>query len=510
MNSPITKASPMNKAFLLAVLLAASSLVFSEETRPDPLAHTEELTPGVFATGFAYRHESANCGWVVLSDHTLLIDPPRGVDVSAFLDAIASRTGRPVKRIVLTRHPAPDAQVMEKLERWGVKVVAFPQDNKPVAIGDATIGVEYRSYGKAAGVDGAAVYLPREKVLFAGPAVTHGPRVRLPGSNTRDWLSVIHDLAALHAGIVVPGYGTWGGEGVLERHARFLTEFRRQVGYGVCMALPLESIRSRVRLPDSDYAWMPYDYPLTEDIDHVYGELTAPHAPFNGSPPDPADARRHALVLIGDRVHEPGHSEDGLRPLFDATRVVPHFAVDFRCLNAENLAKVSLLVIQRDGAIWPDGLDGNHAMWMTDDQQKAVVDFVQRGGAVLNLHNSMGLYPESAYLDLIGGRYTSHGPLERFRVEVIDASHPVTRGVETYFVADEQHTPVANKDVHLLLKSYSDDGVEAAAGWVKEVGRGRVCYLANGHTREALAHPMFRKLMGNSVRWLLEEKPAAE
>src|SRR5438874_10413792 len=107
---------------------------------------------------------------------------------------------------------------------------------------------------------------------------------------------------------------------------------------------------------------------------------------------------------------------------------------------------------------------------MTREQQSAVVAFVEGGGGFLNLHNALGLYPpDGPYLDLVGGRYVGHGPLERFRVEVVDADHPVTRGVSGFFVADEQHTPTYNaRRVHLLLQNCSDDGRVAAAGWVRE------------------------------------------
>ncbi len=112
--------------------------------------------------------------------------------------------------------------------------------------------------------------------------------------------------------------------------------------------------------------------------------------------------------------------------------------------------------------------------------------------------------PHGPYLDLVGGRYIGHGPLERFRVEVVDSDHPITRGVSAFFVADEQHTPPYDEGrVHLLLRNRSDDGKVAAAGWVREPGRGRLCHLANGHTREALLHPMYQKLLRNAVRWCL-------
>ena len=117
----------------------------------------------------------------------------------------------------------------------------------------------------------------------------------------------------------------------------------------------------------------------------------------------------------------------------------------------------------------------------------------------------MGLYPAGGpYLDLVGGRYIGHGPLERFRVEVVDPGHPVTRGVTSFFTADEQHTPPCDeKRVHVLLRNRSDQGKTAAAGWVREIGTGRLCHLANGHTREALLYPMYQRLLSNAIRWCL-------
>jgi type 1 glutamine amidotransferase len=135
------------------------------------------------------------------------------------------------------------------------------------------------------------------------------------------------------------------------------------------------------------------------------------------------------------------------------------------------------------------------------------VQFVEQGGAFLNLHNAMGLYPEGGpYLNLVGGRYVGHGPLERFRVELVDTQHPITRGISSFFVADEQHTPPFDaQKVHLLLENRSADGKTAAAGWCYEPGRGRLCHLANGHTRESLLHPAYQHLMRNAVNWLLRK-----
>jgi type 1 glutamine amidotransferase len=304
---------------------------------------------------------------------------------------------------------------------------------------------------------------------------------------------------------VVPGIGTWGGPELLSRQRRFLAELRRQVGYQIAQGRPQAGLADRICVPSDCLVWTPYGNPTAADIEHVYSELTVPSAPFCGHDPSLSDPRPHALVLIGDQPHEPGHLEEGLRPVFEATRVVPHFTVDVRALSAENLAKVGLLVILRDGLQRPGADAASYFKWMTLEQERAVASFVEGGGGFLNLHNAMGLYPEHGpYLALLGGHYIGHGPLERFRVEVADPDHPVTRGVSPFFVADEQHTPPYDEGrVHLLLRNRSDQGKTAAAGWAREAGRGRLCHLANGHTLEALLHPMYQRLLANAVRWCL-------
>ena len=375
-------------------------------------------------------------------------------------------------------------------------------------IGDAAVSVDFLPFDEIAAPAGAAIWAPGQAVLFAGPLVVHGPRAALAGSDTADWVAALRRLDALSPARVVPGFGSWGGPELLARQRRLLTELRRQVGYQICQGRPHDALHDQVRLPADCFEWTPYGNPTADDIEHVYRELTVPFAPFRGRAPAASDSRPHALVLIGDQPHEPGHIEAGLQTVFDATGVIPHFTVDVNALSAENLAKVQLLVILRDGLMRPQRDGRTHFIWMKPEQERAIVAFVEGGGGFLNLHNAMGLYPANGpYLHLVGGRYIGHGPLERFQVDVVDSAHPVTRGVDSFFVADEQHTPPYDEGrVHLLLRSRSDDGKTAAAGWVREQGRGRLCQLAYGHTLEALLNPMYQKLMCNAVRWCLRSE----
>jgi type 1 glutamine amidotransferase len=488
-----------------------------------PLPHPELLAPGVHVAGFSDRYRSANCGWAELKQETLLIDLPRGMDVRKFLAFVASSTGKLVRSLVLPHALDGDGAILRALVRQGVTcVMASPATRSKLlatggagpsavaalddraAIGDATVAVDFLPFDDVGG-HGGVVYLPGRSVLFAGPLVVHGPRADLTRSNTALWVSTLLELEALAPARVVPGFGSVGGTELITRKSRFLTELRRQIGHHIAQGRFMAAMPDQLRLPGASLVLRPYDHPNRDDLEHVYRELTVPFAPFYGRVPSSLDPRPQAPVLIGDQPHEPGHLEEGLRPAFAATGVACHFTVDVRALSAENVGRVQLLVMLRDGLLRQDENDHKDVLWMTPEQERAIAPFVAKGGGFLNLHNSMGLYPpDGPYLDLVGGRFGSQGPLERFRVEVVDPDDAVTRGVSPFFIADEQHTPLyAEGRVHVLLKSRSDDGKVAPAGWVREVGRGRRCHLANGHTREALLHPMYQKLVRNAVRWCL-------
>jgi hypothetical protein len=513
----------LRDAFLLSALLAAA--VDAADAPPT----RREVAPGVFAYGLSARYGSANGGWVDFGDHAVLIGAPHPEPVAAVLEALK---GKPVRGAILTHALRGEMDAARVLLQRGIPIIAerqcvdllrkeiekAPETSALLAkplwrdfeerldLGSGPQRLEIRGWPLAAGIGSAAVHVPERQVLFAGDLCVSGPRADLTRGHSGLWLDALEAMRGLPLKVVVPGFGTIreGAEAraALERQRRFLQEIRRQVAFGIIQEQPLERWRDQVRLAPEWMVWMPYDTPTREDIESLHRELTAPEAPYGRRPFPPSDPRPRALALIGDRVHDPAHLEAGLGRAFEAAGLAVRFAVDVRALSAASLAQVKLLVILRDGMVWPDGTEKPYKVWMTPDEERAVVDFVEAGGGFLPLHNATGLYPAGGpYLALLGGTYNGHGPLERFRVRVVDAGHPITRGVSEYEIADEQHTPIPAPGVRILLESRSDEGVAAPAGWVKEVGKGRVAYLANGHTREALLHPSYQLLLRNAMRW---------
>lgn len=255
-----------------------------------------------------------------------------------------------------------------------------------------------------------------------------------------------------------------------------------------------------------------------------------------------ATARKaRGFALIGDRPHNSDYIRTGLRKtICQGLGVSVDFRDEVELLSEETLRGYELLIILRDGFLWPDGyLDENSNAawhgggkpplvseppvpkrdikgfaWMTPQQGRAVQAFVRNGGGALLLHNVTHIGTHNAeFRELLGASYLGHPPVRTFRVKVTNSGHPITRGVRDFTVTDEQHYMTYEKDrKHLLLESvhpgglsYEKHGPSAPAGWAFDYGKGRVCYFSPGHLLTVLWNPEYVKLQQNAVRWLLKQ-----
>lgn len=252
-----------------------------------------------------------------------------------------------------------------------------------------------------------------------------------------------------------------------------------------------------------------------------------------------ARTKATAFALIGDRYHNSDYIRTGLsRTIGQGVGVSIDFCDEVKLLDRETLRGRKLLIILRDGMLWPDGYPDENSnaawvaagrpglvsdppvpgtgarqhFWIEPEQGAAVKQFVESGGAALLLHNVTYISPNNAdFRDVLGAVTEGHPPIRRFRVKVVNRDHPITRGVNDFVVTDEQHYMKYEKDPrHLLLQSVNEDGLTfknlgpaSPAGWAYDYGKGRVCYLAPGHMLTDLWNPEYVKLQQNAVRWLL-------
>jgi hypothetical protein len=262
-------------------------------------------------------------------------------------------------------------------------------------------------------------------------------------------------------------------------------------------------------------------------------------APF----PCRAAKKATAFALIGDRYHNSDYIRIGLtRTIAKQLGVTIDFTDETSLLNAETLDGYKVLIVLRDGMIWPDGYGGDESTnaawvvtgrpklifdppvpqerarsqyWMKPEQGKAVRQFVEAGGAALFLHNTTNVsLADPDFRHVLGAAYTGHPPIRAFKVKVTNSDHPITQGVKDFVVTDEQHYMIYDKDPKsLFLQTVNEDGLTyqsygatAPGGWSYDYGKGRVCYMSPGHMLSDLWHPEYIKLQQNAVRWIMRQK----
>ena len=155
--------------------------------------------------------------------------------------------------------------------------------------------------------------------------------------------------------------------------------------------------------------------------------------------------------------------------------------------------------LENDGA-WPKE---QSERWITEEQGKAIKDFVEAGGALYALHNSSHISLSSKdYREVMGGAYITHPALRPFKVSVVNKEHPITRDVQDFIVNDEQHFVTYDKDPnYILLQSENIDGLTGSATTAKiwALRRSRA-----GHTISARAAWLSRQ---SAIRFTLCGNP---
>jgi len=241
-----------------------------------------------------------------------------------------------------------------------------------------------------------------------------------------------------------------------------------------------------------------------------------------------------ALALIGDRYHNPDYIRVSLDKVFKDLDIPIDYTIQYDQISAALLKQYQLFLILRDGMIWPNGYLGPDAYtayeadletpktfpdpkpvtWISEEQGAAIKDFVTAGNGFYALHNCSNISLSSKnYREVMGGAYIGHPPLRPFEVHATANKHPITDGMSSFMVNDEQHYVVYDKDPkYVILEAenvdglkFEDLGTKSVSGWAYDFGKGRVVFTAVGHTIHAMWAPQNIEIQKRSVRWLLKE-----
>ena len=136
----------------------------------------------------------------------------------------------------------------------------------------------------------------------------------------------------------------------------------------------------------------------------------------------------------------------------------------------------------------------------------ALDSFVSGGGGALAIHSATASFKEALrYFEILGGRFTGHGPVAAFDVRPASPTDEIFGGIPPFRVRDELylHELVSDIDVHFLAEH---EGEPVPVVWTHRHGKGRVCYACPGHRTESLQVPAMREILRRGLTWVCREE----
>jgi glyoxylase-like metal-dependent hydrolase (beta-lactamase superfamily II) len=148
------------------------------------------------------------------------------------------------------------------------------------------VKVQFISMGDCVGEGDAVVYLPGQKVLFAGDLVVPHfmPYGKGRTPTVRRWIEALKKLEGWEIEHVVPGHGEVGGKAAIGAQREFLEKLVEEVSAAIKAGKTIDQAAQTVKLPKYS-SWTRYDEWLPENVRIVYRELSS-----DGSKTDKADA----------------------------------------------------------------------------------------------------------------------------------------------------------------------------------------------------------------------------
>lgn len=275
---------------LLLVLLA----VTPADTAIPPPFPVRKLAPGVYAVvGDTGRGSEGrpNAGFIVTDSGVVVVDAlasPR--DGNRLLGSVRSVTKQPVKWLVLTHHHPDHTFGAIIFKRAGARIIAHPDrrtlasdggedalladwvrvvgldamrgfefadtPDRPVTgtdtlvLGGRTLVITHPGAGHTAG--DLMVWLPKERVLFAGDLLIEDGVTMVVDGNSRELLKGLDAVDALHPLVAVPGHGKIpaNAEDLVALTRKYITGLQGDMRMAVEHGVPMK--RAMASLPPAD------------------------------------------------------------------------------------------------------------------------------------------------------------------------------------------------------------------------------------------------------------------
>jgi uncharacterized protein len=240
-----------------------------------------------------------------------------------------------------------------------------------------------------------------------------------------------------------------------------------------------------------------------------------------------------ALIVDGQNAHDWKSTTPVLKKILEDSGL---FAVEVATSPAKGqdmsgfrpkFVEYDVIVSNYQGDDWPA------------ETQKALVEYVQRGGGLVIYHFACAAFPKwKAYNEMMGlggwggrtekagaylrwkdgkivrddspGKTGSHGPAQPFQIVVREPNHPITKGLPPAFmhVPDELYGWLRGPGKNLTLlatafapKEKGGAGEHEPILFTVEYGKGRVFFDALGHVPEQLKSVSFIATFLRGAEW---------
>ena len=202
-----------------------------------------------------------------------------------------------------------------------------------------------------------------------------------------------------------------------------------------------------------------------------------------------AKSKSRVMLLTGGEVHD----YNGGEPL-----IVQALADRFTVVKATRTAELAKLVDGKFAAvvICTEHREGE----LTDDLAQTLVRYVENGGGLVGVHSATVTFTDNpTYMKLIGAQFTGHSPLMDFTVRITDPDHPAVARCNDFRITDELYFLDDRAEYQPFAVAHFQ-GTDHVLGYQRNVGDGRVLYLANGHDPRSLGNRYFQRMLERSVR----------
>lgn len=214
-------------------------------------------------------------------------------------------------------------------------------------------------------------------------------------------------------------------------------------------------------------------------------------------------ATKRVIIVTG--IDYPGHKWRQTAPaLADLLQQEPRFHVDVvekpEFLASPQLRDYDVVVL--------------HFMdWETPDPgpnaRENLRDVVAGGTGLFIVHFACGAFQDwPGFQDLAGRvwdpKLRGHDPRGPFEVEITDAEHPITRGMEAFETDDELYTCLTgDRPIKILATARSKvDGKDYPMAFVLTYGKGKVFHSVLGHDVKAICNPNVAELFRRGCAWV--------